>query len=98
MQKKGISRKKAKAGKKLTWHYFDHRGKKISNQKLIDRCNKLVLPPAWVDVWISIDATAHLQATCKDINGRLQYRYHESWTLARAAGKFDSLVGFAEML
>ncbi len=98
MQKKGISRKKAKAGKKLVWHYFDHRGKKISNQKVIDRCNKLVLPPAWVDVWISLDATAHLQATGKDVKGRLQYRYHESWTLARATEKFDSMVGFAEML
>lgn len=98
MEKKGISRKKSKAGKKLVWHYFDHRGKKISNTKIVDRCNKLVLPPAWVDVWISIDATANLQATGKDVKGRLQYRYHEKWTLARAAEKFDSMIGFANLL
>jgi len=98
MEKKGISRKKSKAGKKLVWHYFDHRGKKISNAKIVDRCNKLVLPPAWVDVWISIDATANLQATGKDVKGRLQYRYHEKWTLARATEKFDSMIDFAEIL
>ncbi len=97
MKKRGISRKKRKT-QKLTWEYYDHMGKKISNQKIIERCDKLVLPPAWVDVWISIDATAHLQATGKDVKGRLQYRYHENWTLARAAEKFDSMVGFAQLL
>lgn len=97
MKKGGISRKKRKT-QKLTWEYYDHTGKKISNQKTIERCDKLVLPPAWVDVWISIDATANLQATGKDVKGRLQYRYHENWTLARAAEKFDSMVGFAQLL
>lgn len=97
MTKKGISRKKTRA-QKLTWEYFDHTGKKISNKKIIERCNKLVLPPAWADVWISIDATANLQATGKDVKGRLQYRYHENWTLARAAEKFDSMIGFAQLL
>jgi DNA topoisomerase I len=97
MVKKGISRKKAKT-KKLTWEYYDHRGKRILNTKTIERCNKLVLPPAWADVWISIDASANLQATGKDVKGRLQYRYHVKWTQARAAEKFDSMIGFAQML
>lgn len=99
MKKKGISRKKRPASnKKFTWEYYDHTGKKIANQKIIERCNKLVLPPAWEEVWISIDATAHLQATGKDVKGRLQYRYHEQWTTARAAEKFDGMIDFANML
>ena len=102
MEKKGISRKKGKTsgGKKktLTWNYFDSKGKLISNKKTIERCNKLVLPPAWEDVWISVDASASLQATGKDVKGRLQYRYHENWTKARAAEKFDSMTGFAKIL
>lgn len=98
MEKKGISRKKRKAGKVITWDYYDHRGKLIRHQKTIERCNKLVLPPAWEDVWISVDATAHLQATGKDIKGRLQYRYHEHWTKARAAEKFDGMTDFAKIL
>lgn len=98
MEEKGISRKKRKSGKKLHWDYYDHKGNRISNQKTIERCNKLVLPPAWVDVWISSDATAHLQATGKDAKGRLQYRYHETWTTTRAAEKFDGMTGFAKIL
>jgi len=99
MVKKGISRKKRKNSKKvLVWNYFDHKGKLISHQKTIERCNQLVLPPAWVDVWISLDATAYLQATGVDVKGRLQYRYHERWTNARAEEKFDSMTEFAQTL
>lgn len=97
MEKKGISRKKSKTHNKkiLKWDYFDAKGKLISNQKTIERCNKLVLPPAWQEVWISLDANAHLQATGKDVKGRLQYRYHENWTNARAEEKFDGMTHFA---
>lgn len=98
MEKKGISRKKRKTARKLVWDYFDVRGKLILNQKIIDRCNKLVLPPAWEEVWISLDAEAHLQATGKDAKGRLQYRYHENWTTARAEEKFDGMTEFAKTL
>lgn len=97
MTDKGISRKKRRT-KKLSWDYFDHRGKLITNKKVIERCNKLVLPPAWADVWISADANANLQATGKDVKGRLQYRYHNNWTQARAAEKFDGMTRFARTL
>jgi DNA topoisomerase I len=97
MKKKGISRKRRNSGNKkmVKWDYYDAKGKLISNQKTIERCNKLVLPPAWQDVWISLDAQAHLQATGKDVKGRLQYKYHENWTNARAAAKFDGMTHFA---
>lgn len=99
MDKKGITRKLRKTGKKLIqWDYFDHRGKIIRNAAVRDRCNRLVLPPAWKDVWISPDRDADLQATGKDARGRLQYRYHENWTKARASEKFDGLTRFARLL
>ncbi len=100
MEKKGISRKRRKTGNKKTvaWDYFDAKGKLISDPKTKERCNKLVLPPAWEEVWISPDAKANLQATGKDAKGRLQYRYHENWTKARAEEKFDSMTGFAKTL
>lgn len=102
MKSEGISRRKrvlTRKGKRvIEWDYFDTRGKRISKPGIIDRCNKLVLPPAWEHVWISPDPEAHLQATGKDAKGRLQYRYHSKWTEARAAEKFDSMATFAEML
>lgn len=98
----GITRKKRsirKGGKSVVaWDYFDVKGKKITNQRTIHRCNSLVLPPAWTDVWISPDADSHLQATGKDAKGRLQYRYHQSWTAARSAEKFDGMAPFAKLL
>lgn len=99
MQKKGITRKKRRSGKKiLAWDYFDPGGKLIKDKKIQDRCNKLVIPPAWAEVWISPNPRADLQATGKDVKGRLQYRYHTNWTQARATEKFDGLTGFAKIL
>lgn len=98
MAQRGISRKRRKGGKVLVWDYFDPKGKLITNAKVKERCNKLVLPPAWQDVWISVDASAHLQATGVDARGRLQYRYHAAWTAARAEEKFNGMTRFAKML
>jgi DNA topoisomerase-1 len=98
--KKGITRKARKTSnpKALRWDYFDPKGKRITKPAIIERCNKLVLPPAWREVWISWDAQASLQATGLDVKGRLQYRYHATWTETRAAEKFDGMTGFAEVL
>lgn len=102
MEKRGISRKKVdklvKGKKTFSWDYFDQNGKPIANQQIIDRCNKLVLPPAWTDVWISADTKSNLQATGRDAKGRLQYRYHEDWTKAQAAIKFSGMSDFAHIL
>lgn len=99
---KGISRKKRsrlrKGEKGFSWDYFDHKGGLIEDPAIIQRCNKLVLPPAWTDVWISADPKASLQATGKDAKGRTQYRYHDDWTKARSEAKFGSLVAFAYQL
>ena len=98
MEKKGISRKRKRSGKQVAWDYFDVRGKLIRDLKTIERCDKLVLPPAWQEVWISVSASANLQATGKDVKGRLQYRYHNNWTKARSAEKFDGMTSFAQNL
>ncbi len=97
-EKKGITRKQRGSGKRLRWDYFDSRGKRITSQKVIERCNKLVLPPAWVNVWISANPNADLQATGVDAKGRRQYRYHVDWTKARAEEKFGSMTSFAKTL
>jgi DNA topoisomerase-1 len=98
MKKEGITRKRRGSGKRVTWDYFDPRGKRITDKKAIDRCNKLALPPAWANVWISPNANADLQATGVDAKGRRQYRYHAAWVEARSKEKFDSMTGFAKIL
>ena len=58
----------------------------------------LVIPPAWTDVWIAPEPTAHLQATGTDKDGRRQYLYHPDWRQAADAAKFTRLSDFATPL
>jgi DNA topoisomerase I len=76
-------------GKGFTYRWPDG---SVVRGDLRERCERLVLPPAWTDVWICPDPDGHLQAVGTDDAGRRQYRYHERWTEARAAANFDRLV------
>lgn len=62
------------------------------------RIRKLAIPPAWTDVWIACDPSAHLQATGRDVRGRKQYRYHARWRDVRHQAKYDRLIPFAKAL
>lgn len=102
MREPGISRRRWAVTKNnrrtYRFAFYNPGGRLITNRKVIDRCLRLVLPPAWNDVWISTDPDAPLQATGIDLKGRLQYKYHSSWTQERAAAKFDGMQNFAHLL
>jgi DNA topoisomerase-1 len=89
----GIIRRKF--GKYFCYYLND---KKITEQKTLDRIKKLVIPPAWTNVWINPHANGHLQATGRDIKGRKQYRYHTNWRQVRDENKYSKLISFAESL
>jgi DNA topoisomerase-1 len=92
-------RKRARASEKSPgFDYFSPNGKRITAKATIEHCDKLAIPPAWKDVWISPSPTADLQATGRDAKKRLQYRYHKDWTEARAAEKFEGMTSFARIL
>lgn len=80
------------------FYYLDASGKKISDEETLDRIKKLVLPPAWEDVWICPYANGHLQATGTDALGRRQYRYHNRWAAMRNQTKYNRLLQFGKML
>ena len=63
-----------------------------------ERIRRLVIPPAWTDVWIARDPLQHLQATGRDARGRKQYRYHPKWAARRDQQKYDHLLPFADAL
>lgn len=90
----GIRRKRA--GDKFD--YFDKKERKIADEKILARIKKLVLPPAWENVWIAEKANAHLQATGIDQAGRKQYRYHPAWSESRNETKYGKLLEFGKML
>jgi DNA topoisomerase-1 len=90
----GFTRKKSGKG----FSYFDLDKKRITDKKIIDRINALVIPPAYKNVWICPDENGHIQATGLDERGRKQYRYHPRWRSVRDQNKFTSMIAFARAL
>ncbi|HET7422908.1 MAG TPA: hypothetical protein VFJ92_05050, partial [Gemmatimonadales bacterium] len=68
----GIRRKRAGSG----FTYVGPDGRRITDEKALERIRKLAIPPAYTDVWICPAPNGHLQATGRDARGRKQYRYH----------------------
>lgn len=62
------------------------------------RCEDLVIPPAWKEVWICPHPNGHLQATGLDDLGRRQYLYHPVWREQREREKFDHTLDIAQRL
>lgn len=79
-------------------YYLDASGKKITDEAVLERIRKLVLPPAWENVWICPYENGHLQATGIDALGRRQYRYHARWAAVRNETKYYRLLQFGKML
>jgi DNA topoisomerase-1 len=80
------------------FEYFDPDGERIEDPQVLDRIRALAIPPAWTDVWISPQASGHIQATGRDVKGRKQYRYHDGWSAHASETKFERLPAFAQAL
>ena len=85
-------------GRRKPFRYVDRHGRRITDERQLERIERLVIPPAWRDVWISPNAGARLQATGVDAAGRTQYLYHPDFRAAQEQAKFDRLVRFGELL
>lgn len=78
--------------------YTDENRKRVKNKEVLERIKKLVIPPAWENVWICPYENGHLQVTGIDAKGRKQYRYHTNWNKIRNQSKFYRLRRFANAL
>lgn len=77
-----------------TFNFYDLEGKRIKAKNLLKRIKKLVIPPAWENVWICPKENGHLQATGIDDRGRKQYIYHPDWIKLSSQNKFAKMVDF----
>ncbi|MBR79583.1 MAG: hypothetical protein CMA88_02215 [Euryarchaeota archaeon] len=100
--KPGISRKKLESASEedggsptISWKYSMPDGKKLDNEDRVEFLNSLAVPPAWTDVWFCTEENGHIQATGKDSNGRLQYRYHPKWNEYKSILKYQNVDEFA---
>jgi DNA topoisomerase-1 len=78
--------------------YVDAAGKRVRDDATLERIRKLVIPPAWTDVWICAKPRGHIQAVGRDARGRKQYRYHADWRTVRDAHKYHRMVAFGRAL
>jgi DNA topoisomerase-1 len=78
--------------------YVAPSGRRLTDERDLQRVAKLAIPPAWKDVWICKSANGHLQATGVDARGRKQYRYHSRWREVRDEAKYHDILHFAERL
>jgi len=89
----GISRKKIKN----EFRYFFN-GKRVVETETLERIKKLVIPPAWTNVWICPLDNGHLQVTGLDAKKRKQYKYHTLWNRLRNHTKFYRLYEFGKVI
>ncbi|HVS85943.1 MAG TPA: hypothetical protein VHD91_09955 [Gaiellaceae bacterium] len=87
-----------RTGRKGRFRYLDGRGRTIRDPQKLERFERLAIPPAWKDVWISSRPGAKLQATGYDKAGRKQYLYHPDFRAAQEQAKYDRLILFGERL
>lgn len=78
--------------------YLDERGERIKDPEVVARCEGLVIPPAWKDVWISPAENGHIQAMGTDDAGRRQYLYHPQWRARRDRAKHEQVLLMARRL
>lgn len=90
----GIRRKRAGRGVS----YVGPDGEPVRDEAALERIRKLVIPPAYEDVWISPDPRGHIQATGRDARGRKQYRYHPDWRASRDGSKYSRMAAFGRAL
>jgi DNA topoisomerase-1 len=70
----------------------------VKEKAQLDRIRRLVIPPAWTEVWICSSEKGHIQATGLDARRRKQYRYHPRWNSLRNETKFHRLYEFGKSL
>jgi DNA topoisomerase I len=80
------------------FRYKDARGRLVRDEETLRRIKRLVIPPAWTDVWISPDPDGYLQAVGRDARGRKQYRYHVEWRTVRDETKYYRMLAFGRAL
>lgn len=73
-------------------------GERVKDKATLTRIKKLVIPPAWTNVWISDKENGHIQATGFDVRNRKQYKYHPQWNEIRNQTKFHRLLEFGKCL
>jgi DNA topoisomerase-1 len=78
--------------------WVDEAGGSVDDPAVLERLQRLAIPPAWGDVWASSDTKASVQATGVDQRGRTQYRYSPAARDLASDCKYARMTLFAAAL
>lgn len=77
---------------------YRYNNRLVRSKTSLERIRKLVIPPAWENVWICTEENGHIQVTGTDLKNRKQYRYHPMWNALRNQTKFFHMWEFGHQL
>lgn len=83
---------------KSGFRFLDCDGRQITDEVHLARIASLVVPPAWKEVRICPQPGGRLQVVGMDTRGRIQYRYHPSFTEKQQRMKFAKIEKFGDHL
>ena len=79
--------------------FYFHKTKKIVNcPKMLTRLRKLVVPPAWTNVWYASNPKCHIQVHGTDQGGKKQYILSDKWIQNAKYEKFNRMKRFIKQL
>lgn len=87
-----------RGGKSKGFYYEDASGKRVTDEATLERIKALVIPPAWTHVRINPSAGGRLQCVGIDTTGRVQYRYHATFSQKQQRKKFAKIEKFGDVL
>ena len=77
---------------------YMNKGSIIKDKKILDRINKLVIPPAWKDVVIANSSKDKVQCIGVDDKNRKQYKYHSDYVKYKSDKKYyETLIKLLKM-
>ena len=89
---KSLKIKRINTKKKTKKFKYMNRNKEIEDDEILQRINKLRIPPAYKNVLISTDENSKLQAIGYDSKGRKQYIYNKDYV------EYNSLIKYEKYL
>lgn len=74
--------------------YFNKNNSEVTDQKILQRISKFVVPPAWTNVWYASKPRCHIQVCGIDAGGKKQYILSEQWVKNSKYTKYNRMKSF----
>jgi DNA topoisomerase-1 len=78
--------------------YYHKNNQIVTDPRLLERLSRLVVPPAWTQVWFACNPKCHIQVHGIDTGGKKQYILSQQWVNHAKYEKFNRMKRFIKDL